>query len=203
MTDNNKILTAGCDEAGRGPWAGDCYASMVILYPSRPIIGLNDSKKLTPRKREALAEEIKQKALAWSITWSTVEEIDRIGILKATFLAMRRAAESLAITPELILVDGNQVPPDLPAPARAIVRGDNLEPAIMAASILAKTARDAAMCKLHETYPVYGFDKHMGYGTAYHHEQLRRHGPSPVHRKSFAPVKALLSSRPACRPGEG
>jgi ribonuclease HII len=163
----------------------------VILDEKRPILGLNDSKKLSAKKREQLTLEIKQKALAWAVARAEVEEIDRINILQASLLAMRRAVESLAVKPTEVLVDGNRCP-DLMLPTRAIVRGDASVAQIAAASILAKTARDADMLLLHGTYPHYGFDRHKGYPTADHLAALQRHGISPIHRRSFGPVSALL-----------
>lgn len=184
-------LVCGVDEAGRGPLAGAVFAAAVILDESRPISGLNDSKKLSVKKREQLTLEIKEKALAWAVARAEVEEIDRINILQASLLAMRRAVESLAVKPTEVLVDGNRCP-DLMLPTRAIVRGDASVAQIAAASILAKTARDADMLLLHGTYPHYGFDRHKGYPTADHLAALRRHGISPIHRRSFGPVSALL-----------
>lgn len=188
-------LVAGVDEAGRGPLAGDVYAAAVILDMTQPIEGLADSKKLTELKREVLAVEIKQKALAWSIARSSVQEIDELNILQATMLAMTRAIEGLSVTPELVLIDGNRVPKQLCIPARSIVKGDATEAAISAASILAKTARDAALIELHQQYPHYAFEQHKGYGTALHLERLREFGACPAHRRSFAPVKKVLNER--------
>jgi ribonuclease HII len=182
------LLQAGVDEAGRGPLCGPVYAAAVILDPARPIPGLNDSKKLSEKKREALAPLIRERALAWAVGIATVEEIDRLNILHATFLAMRRALEGLAVRPDEALIDGNRVPPGLLVPARAIVGGDASEAAISAASILAKTGRDHEMLQWAEQYPQYGIAKHKGYPTAEHLAALRAHGPSPIHRRSFAPV---------------
>lgn len=179
---------AGVDEAGRGPLCGPVYAAAVILDPARPIDGLNDSKKLSEKKREALAPLIRERALAWAVGIATVEEIDRLNILHATMLAMRRAVEGLAVPPDQVLVDGNRIPPGLTVPARAIVGGDASEAAISAASILAKTGRDHEMMALAALYPQYGIAKHKGYPTADHLAALRIHGPSPIHRRSFAPV---------------
>jgi len=179
---------AGVDEAGRGPLCGPVYAAAVILDPLRPIDGLNDSKKLSEKKREALAPLIRERALAWAVGIATVEEIDRLNILHATMLAMRRAVEGLAVPPDQVLIDGNRVPPGLTVPARAIVGGDASEAAISAASILAKTGRDHEMMALAALYPQYGIAKHKGYPTAEHLAALRIHGPSPIHRRSFAPV---------------
>ncbi|MGG4603865.1 ribonuclease HII [Paenalcaligenes sp. Me131] len=186
---------AGVDEAGRGPLAGPVFAAAVILDPNRPIDGLTDSKKLTPKKRDRLAELIREQALAWSISSASREEIDEINILQATMLAMRRACEALPAQPELILIDGNRVPEGLNAPARAVIKGDSQVQAISAASILAKTARDAACLQMHERYPQYAFDQHKGYGTALHSELLREHGPCPEHRRSFAPVQRALNDK--------
>ncbi len=182
------MKTAGVDEAGRGPLCGPVYAAAVILDPLRPIDGLNDSKKLSEKKREALAPLIRERALAWAVGIATVEEIDRLNILHATMLAMRRAVEGLVVPPDQVLIDGNRVPPGLTVPARAIVGGDASEAAISAASILAKTGRDHEMMALAALYPQYGIAKHKGYPTAEHLAALRIHGPSPIHRRSFAPV---------------
>lgn len=183
-------LACGVDEAGRGPLAGPVVAAAVILDPVQPIIGLNDSKKLSAKRREALAVEIRAKALAWAVAEASVEEIDRINILQASLLAMRRAVDGLTLRPERALIDGNKCPL-LDCPAVAIVGGDGKVASIAAASILAKTVRDAGMQVLHVAYPVYGFDRHMGYPTAFHLQALRMHGPSPVHRRSYAPVAQL------------
>lgn len=185
-------FTAGVDEAGRGPWAGPVYAAAVILDPTRPISGLADSKKLSAAKREQLFAVIKENALSWAIATASVEEIDTLNILQASLLAMKRAVENLAVQPKMILVDGLHCP-RVAMPARAIVKGDSKEPAISAASILAKVARDQAMHALHQQYPQYGFDAHKGYGTAMHQAALAAHGVSPVHRKSYAPIKKLLN----------
>lgn len=186
-------VICGVDEAGRGPLAGAVFAAAVILDPSRPIEGLRDSKKLTEARRDALAEQIKSHALAWSIACCTEAEIDEINILQASMLAMRRAIEGLKVQPTLALVDGNRCPV-MPLRSEAIVKGDDKVPAISAASILAKTARDASMLALHRQYPDYAFDKHKGYPTALHLERLREHGVTPVHRKSYAPVRAMLDA---------
>jgi ribonuclease HII len=184
------ILTAGVDEAGRGPLAGAVYAAAVVLDPSRPIYGLADSKVLKPAQREELALSIRSQALAWSIARAEVDEIDTLNILRATFLAMQRAVLGLQIAPSLALVDGNQAPV-LSCAVKTIVGGDALVPAISAASILAKTARDADLLRLHALYPQYGFDQHKGYGTAMHLDRLRLHGPCPEHRRSFAPMRTI------------
>ena len=183
-------LMAGVDEAGRGPLAGPVVAAAVILDELQPIDGLGDSKALTARRRERLFDEIRAKALACCIAEASVEEIDRIDILQASFLAMRRAVEGLTLRPEKALIDGNRCPA-LDCPAEAIVGGDGKVASIAAASILAKTVRDAGMLLLHADYPMYGFDRHMGYPTAFHLQTLREHGPSPVHRRSYAPVAQL------------
>ncbi|MGB6241203.1 MAG: ribonuclease HII [Castellaniella sp.] len=188
---------AGVDEAGRGPLAGPVFAAAVILDPDRPIEGLNDSKKLSAKRRKMLAVQIRERALAWAVTQADVETIDRVNILQATLLAMRQACADLSRTPQLILVDGNRLPLGLPCPARAVVGGDALEPAISAASILAKTARDACCLALHAQYPCYAFDQHKGYGTALHLARLTQFGPCPAHRRSFAPVQRLLRDTPA------
>lgn len=186
----------GVDEAGRGPWAGPVTAAAVILDPARPVDGLTDSKKLSEKARDRLAPLIREQALAWCVAEAGVVEIDTLNIRQATFLAMQRAIAGVftktASAGALILIDGNALPADLPAPARAIIKGDLTEPSISAASILAKTHRDAQMASLCNTYPGYGFSGHKGYGTAAHAEALARLGPCPVHRQSFAPVKALL-----------
>lgn len=186
-------LICGVDEAGRGPLAGPVCAAAVILDPNHPILGLKDSKKLSASRRDTLAMQIRDNALAWSIAWASASEIDTINILQATLLAMRRAVEGLKITPELALIDGNQSP-KLSIPQRTIVKGDALEPCISAASILAKTARDALMTDLARQYPPYGFEKHAGYPVPMHLAALSMHGPCPEHRRSFAPVKAVLES---------
>lgn len=187
-------LLAGVDEAGRGPLAGPVCAAAVILDPKRPIEGLADSKKLSAKKREALAPLIRERALAWAIAWAEPEEIDRVNILRATMNAMRRAVEGLKVAPDCVWVDGNRLP-DLPYPAEAIVKGDAKVPAISAASILAKTARDAKMREYAEQYPEYGFERHAGYGTKEHVAALEKFGPTPIHRKTFEPVKSLLRAR--------
>lgn len=184
-------IICGVDEAGRGPLAGPVFAAAVILDVSRPIEGLRDSKKLTEAKRDMLAPLIKQHALAWAIAEASEEEIDKLNILQASMLAMRRAVEALSTVPTLVLIDGNRCPV-MKIQSIAVIGGDDKVDAISAASILAKTARDAALVLLHQRYPEYCFDQHKGYGTALHLERLRAHGPSPVHRRSFAPVRALL-----------
>ena len=180
----------GVDEAGRGPLAGPVVAAAVILDPVRPILGLNDSKKLSAKRRIELAQEIRDKALAWSIAEASVEEIDRLNILQASLLAMQRAVAGVSPPPCRALIDGNKCP-ILDCPAEAIVGGDGKVAAIAAASILAKTARDAGMEALHVIYPMYGFDRHKGYPTAAHLAALRQYGLTPVHRRSFSPVAQL------------
>ncbi|MEI7570574.1 MAG: ribonuclease HII [Alcaligenaceae bacterium] len=184
---------AGVDEAGRGPLAGDVYAAAVILDPAQPIEGLADSKVLTEKRRDALAPLIQQRALAWCVALASVEEIDQMNILQATLLAMQRAVLGLKIAPQLAWVDGNQAP-RLTCRVQTVIKGDALVPAISAASILAKTARDADLMRLHGLYPSYGFNLHKGYGTALHMARLKEFGPCPAHRRSFAPVRRLLES---------
>ena len=188
MPSDRELLTCGVDEAGRGPLAGPVYAAAVILDPKRRVNGLDDSKVLDARRREVLAARIKERAIAWSIAFSTVEEIDRLNIFHASMLAMRRAVAGLCVPPKHALIDGNSRPPGLACPATAIVDGDAKEKCISAASILAKTARDSEMTALHDKYPQYGFDKHKGYGTPEHLEALGRVGPCEIHRKSFYAV---------------
>ncbi len=180
-------LMAGVDEAGRGPLAGPVVAAAVILDDLQPIVGLNDSKKLTAKRRVQLFDEIRARALCFSIAGATVQEIDQLNILQATMLAMKRAVEGLRLKPQRVLVDGNRLP-TLDILAEAIVQGDALVPAISAASILAKVHRDRLCEEMHERYPVYGFDQHKGYGTAQHLAALQVHGPADCHRMTFAPV---------------
>jgi ribonuclease HII len=182
------VLICGVDEAGRGPLAGPVYAAAVILDPARRVNGLADSKVLTAERREVLAERIKERAVAWAVAFATVEEVDRINIFHASMLAMRRAVQALGVKPQEAWVDGNSCPPGLGCAARAIVDGDATHKPISAASILAKTARDAEMVMLHARYPRYGFDKHKGYGTPEHLEALGRFGPCEIHRRSFYAV---------------
>lgn len=184
-------LIAGVDEAGRGPLAGPVSAAAVILDARRPIGGLADSKQLTAKCREVLADEIRVKALAYAVAWASVDEIDSINILQASLLAMQRAIGALATAPELVLVDGNRCP-DLHVPARAIIGGDATEAAISAASILAKVARDRLMVDLDKRFPGYGFASHKGYPTRAHLEGLRRLGVCPEHRRTFRPVREIL-----------
>jgi ribonuclease HII len=185
------ILVCGVDEAGRGPLAGPVSAAAVILDPDQPIAGLADSKKLSEAQRDRLAPQIRERALAWAVAYAEVDEIDRLNILQATLLAMRRAVLALPVRPQQMLVDGLYCP-DTGIPGTAIVQGDSKVAAISAASILAKTARDALMLELHASYPQYGFASHKGYPTAAHLAALREHGVSAVHRKSFRPVRELL-----------
>ncbi|RRV25226.1 ribonuclease HII [Stutzerimonas nitrititolerans] len=184
-------LVAGVDEVGRGPLCGPVVTAAVILDPARPILGLNDSKKLSEVRREALFEEICEKAVAWCIARAEVEEIDRLNILHATMLAMQRAVEGLSVTPRLALIDGNRCP-QLSVPSAPVIQGDGQVPAIAAASILAKVSRDREMCALDLCYPGYGLAGHKGYPTAAHLEALQRLGPTIIHRRSFAPVRNLL-----------
>lgn len=185
-------LIAGVDEVGRGPLVGAVVTAAVILDPQKPIMGLTDSKKLSEKKRLALAEEIKEKARCWSLGRAEPEEIDSLNILHATMLAMQRAVEGLSITPDFVLVDGNRVP-NLSIPAQAVVKGDALVQEISAASILAKVTRDLEMAELDKQFPEYGFAKHKGYPTALHFEKLSQYGATPFHRKSFAPVARCLN----------
>ena len=194
-------IICGVDEAVRGPLAGPVFAAAVILDPARPIEGLRDSKKLNEAKRDALAPLIKANALAWAIAEASEEEIDKINILQASMLAMRRAVEALSTVPTLALIDGNRCPV-MKIQSIAIVGGDDKVDAISAASILAKTARDAALVKLHARYPQYCFDQHKGYGTALHLERLRLHGASPVHRRTFAPVRAVIEATAQTNAGQ-
>lgn len=186
------MLIAGVDEVGRGPLAGAVVAAAVILDPNQPIMGLNDSKKLTAKRREQLAVEIRTKALAWSLGRAEVEEIDSINILQATFLAMQRALDSLGMMPDLVKIDGNRCP-KLDYNMQAIVGGDATVAEISAASILAKVARDAELVVLDQEYPQYGFAKHKGYGTPEHLAALRQYGATVHHRRTFAPVRNALS----------
>lgn len=187
-------VVCGVDEAGRGPLAGPVFAAAVVLQDPPIIQGLADSKKLTAKRREVLAAEIRFRSVCWAVASATVEEIDTLNILQASLLAMRRAVEALNEQPAAILVDGLHVP-KVSMPARAVVQGDATVPAISAASILAKVARDELLLELHAAYPEYGFDRHKGYGTALHMAALRNFGPTPAHRRSFAPVRALLKDK--------
>lgn len=190
--DVSVVLIAGCDEVGRGPWAGPVVAAAVVLDPARPIAGLADSKALSARRRMQLDAQIRAQSLAWSIAESSVEEIDQINILQATLLAMQRAVAGLQCPVGLLLVDGNQTP-DVTMPCRAIVGGDAAHPAISAASIIAKVYRDRLMADLADRYPGYGFERHSGYGTAAHQAALLTLGPCAAHRRSFAPIRRLLT----------
>ena len=187
------MLMAGVDEVGRGPLVGAVVTAAVILNPDAPIMGLADSKTLSEKKRLLLAPQIRERALAWALGRAEPDEIDQLNIFHATLLAMKRAVEALSITPQAVLVDGNRLP-DLSYPAEAVVKGDSRVPAIAAASILAKVARDGEMQQLHERYPQYGFDRHKGYPTKDHLAALQQHGPLDQHRRSFAPVRNCLSS---------
>jgi ribonuclease HII len=190
---SDRSLLAGVDEVGRGPLIGAVIAAAVILDPERPIEGLTDSKKLSEKRREELDVLIRERALAWAIARAEPEEIDRLNILQASLLAMSRAVELLAIKPTFVQVDGNKIP-RLAIPCEAIVKGDLIVPAIGAASIIAKVARDREMVELDKRFPGYGIAGHKGYPTADHLDALQRLGPTPLHRKSFGPVKKLLAS---------
>jgi ribonuclease HII len=185
------LLVAGVDEAGRGPLAGPVMAAAVILNPKKIIPGLADSKKLSAKQREALFPLIQEYALAWAVGRAEVEEIDRINILQATLLAMKRAIEALIYPPELVLIDGTHAP-ILACRVQTIIKGDSLEPAISAASILAKVTRDREMVMLDKEFPHYGFAQHKGYGTQAHLEAIERHGISAIHRRSYAPVARMV-----------
>lgn len=187
-----EALVAGVDEVGRGPLCGPVVTAAVILDPERPIQGLNDSKKLSASRRDVLFDEILEKALCWSIGRADVEEIDRLNILHATMLAMQRAVEGLSVRPRLALIDGNRCPV-LPVPSAAVVQGDSQVPVIAAASIIAKVIRDREMVEWDIRYPGYGFAQHKGYATEKHLDALQRLGPTPIHRRSFAPVRSLLA----------
>ncbi len=190
----DSTTVCGVDEAGRGPLAGPVYAACVVLNPNHVIDGLADSKQLSEKQRDALTIEIKQHAVAWAIASATVEEIDRLNILQASLLAMQRAVQSLPLKPGRVLIDGKHSPA-LNCEVQTIVNGDRLIPAISAASILAKTARDAEMLRLHQLYPQYGFDRHKGYPTKAHFQALQQHGSCDIHRQSFAPVKNINLNR--------
>jgi len=192
MTKIDTTFIAGVDEVGRGPLAGAVVAAAVILDSNQPIDGLADSKALTEKRRLLLADEIKQKSLAWALGRAEVAEIDQINILQASLLAMRRAVENLAISPTHALVDGNKCPTQLPCTSEAIVKGDKTVAVISAASIIAKVARDQEMCELDTLYPEYGFAQHKGYPTKAHREALLVHGICPIHRLSFTPVKKCI-----------
>ncbi|MBP8594550.1 MAG: ribonuclease HII [Ruminococcus sp.] len=186
---NDFPLICGVDEAGRGPLAGDVYAAAVILEDDTLIDYLNDSKKISEKRRELLFDEIKEKAKAWCIATASVEEIDSLNILQATMLAMKRAVEGLGIEPDMALVDGNRLP-ELSCPAQCVIKGDATSASIAAASVLAKVARDRYMRELDQAYPQYQFSQHKGYGTKLHCDMLRQYGPSPVHRRTF--LKKIL-----------
>lgn len=192
MFDYAGEVICGVDEAGRGPLAGPVFAAAVILDPAKPIAGLRDSKKLSPTRRDELALIIQRDALAWSIAQCSAAEIDALNILQATMLAMRRAIEGLSVAPTLALIDGNRCPVTT-IRTEAIVKGDDKVIEISAASILAKTARDALLLEMHARYPQYGFDQHKGYPTALHLARLREYGVTPEHRRSYAPVRELLN----------
>ena len=190
-------VICGTDEAGRGPLAGEVYAAAVILDVAQPIAGLNDSKKLSAKKREQLFDEIKQKSIAWCIATASVGEIDELNILQASMLVMTRAVQGLSLKPDWVWVDGNHFPKGLLTQGytgQALVQGDALEACISAASILAKVARDASLMQLHEAYPQYGFAQHKGYPTAQHLQALKAHGVTPHHRTSFAPVRDIIAA---------
>ncbi|WP_275554403.1 ribonuclease HII [Mixta sp. Marseille-Q2659] len=187
----NARLIAGVDEVGRGPLVGAVVTAAVILDPARPIVGLADSKKLSEKRRLALFDEIREKALAWSLGRAEPEEIDQLNILHATMLAMQRAVAGLAIAPDYVLIDGNRCPA-LPMPSMAVVKGDSLVAEISAASIIAKVTRDREMAELDAVFPQYGFAQHKGYPTAQHLAMLTEHGATPHHRRSFAPVRNAL-----------
>ncbi len=191
------LRIAGVDEAGRGPLAGPVTVAAVILDPQRPINGLNDSKQLTEAKREALYPLIVERALAWRIEFVECDEIDRLNILQATLVGMRRALEGLSLPADAARIDGNRLPQGLPCPAEALIGGDAIEPAIMAASILAKVARDRRMLELHLHYPQYGFDRHKGYPSPAHLAALAAHGPCSEHRRSYAPVRLAYARQGA------
>ena len=188
---NDVKITAGVDEAGRGPLAGEVYAAAVILNPDDSIDGLRDSKKLSPKRRSDLSIQIKRRSLAWSISFASVEEIDELNILNATLLAMKRAVKGLNVSPEIALVDGNRAPSLKEIEVFTIIKGDQKEACISAASIIAKVARDERLIALDHMYPNWGFKRHKGYGTKIHIEAIRRYGVTPLHRKSFEPIKSM------------
>ena len=190
MLNHHQALSAGVDEAGRGPWAGPVYAAAVILQPDRLIEGLEDSKQLSVKKREALFDIIQRESLCFAIASASVEEIDEYNILQASMLAMKRAVDALEICPSMVWVDGNRCP-DLAQPCRALVKGDQLEPCISAASIIAKVTRDRIMDAYHYRYKAYQFNDHKGYGTVSHYDALFKIGPSPIHRLSFNLTKQM------------
>ena len=184
----------GVDETGRGSAISGVWVAACILDPNKPIGGLRDSKKLSAKRREELAEEIKYKALSWSINIASLAEVETLNVLNATLLGMKRAVEGLHIRPSKVFVDGNRLP-NLDIPAEAIVKGDDLIPAISAASIIAKVERDKVIKELHQMYPQYGFDKHKGYLTKAHMAALKEHGPCPIHRKTYGPIRELLNKQ--------
>lgn len=191
---------AGVDEAGRGPLAGPLAVAAVILDPRHPIAGLDDSKRLSAKRRESLSQQIREQALAWSLVMIEPADIDRMNILQATMHGMRQSLLELTTPAVLALIDGNRLPNDLPCPARAIIGGDASEPAISAASIIAKVARDAFMCELDDSFPGYGFAGHKGYPTRAHVDALMRLGPCPQHRRSYAPVRRALAAQASVLP---
>ncbi len=195
MSDSQYNLICGVDEAGRGPLAGPVFAACVVLNSTYKIEGLSDSKKLSEKKRNALTHIIKKRSIAWAVASASVEEIDKFNILQASLLAMKRAVESLPFPPNKVLVDGIHSP-QLNFPVQTIIKGDSLVPEISAASILAKTARDAEMLSLHKLFPNYGFDQHKGYPTKKHIAALQMYGISTVHRRSFSPVRKLILCNP-------
>lgn len=186
------LLVAGVDEAGRGPLAGPVVVAAVILRPGHGMEGLDDSKRLSEKRREALYPQIVESALAWRVEFVDIDEIDTLNILQATLTGMCRALRALSPAAQLARIDGNQLPRDLPCPGEAVIGGDALDPSIMAASILAKVSRDRAMRQLHEQFPQYGFDRHKGYPSPQHLAALQAHGPCPQHRRSYAPVQLSL-----------
>lgn len=188
------MIICGCDEAGRGSAVAEVYAAAVVLDPQRPIEGVADSKKLTPARRDILFDEIKKNALAWSIATADLHEIERLNILGATLLAMKRAVDGLSLRPDKVLVDGNRAP-NLDMEVETVIKGDDKIAEISAASILAKVARDRAMMEYHKLYPQYGIDVHKGYLTKAHMEALHRYGPSIIHRSTYSPIRELLSAR--------
>ena len=186
------LILAGVDEAGRGPLAGDVIAAAVILCPKNKIPGLIDSKKLSEKNRQKFDAQIKHKSLCWSIARANTQEIETYNILEATMLAMKRAIEGLSLSPEYIIVDGNRLP-SWPYPSKALVRGDSIAPCVSAASIIAKVYRDKEMRDLDKIYPGYGFSSHKGYGTKEHIDAIKRLGPTPIHRKTFEPMKSIIT----------
>lgn len=188
------MIVCGVDETGRGSAISGVWVAACILDPNKPIEGLRDSKKLSAKRREELAEEIKHKALSWSINIASLEEVETLNVLNATLLGMKRAVEGLHIRPSKVFVDGNRLP-NLDIPAEAIVKGDDLIPAISAASIIAKVERDKVIKELHQMYPQYGFDKHKGYLTKAHMAALQEYGPCSIHRKTYSPIRELLNKQ--------